>query len=44
MSHGFYVWGAYGVTLLVMCGEVLVLFLRRRTLRHRKSPERETRS
>jgi heme exporter protein CcmD len=44
MSHGVYVWGAYGVMLLVMCGEVLVLFLRRRTLRQRKSSEREPRS
>jgi len=44
MSHGAYVWVAYGVALLVMCGEVLVLALRRRTLRHRKSPEGRTRS
>jgi heme exporter protein CcmD len=43
MSHGVYVWVAYGVMLLVMCGEVLVLVLRRRALRQRSSsdgPER----
>jgi heme exporter protein CcmD len=39
MSHGFYVWVAYGVMLLAMCGEVLVLVLRRRVLRQRKSSE-----
>jgi heme exporter protein CcmD len=39
MSHGFYVWIAYGAMLLVMCGEVLVLVLRRRVLRQRKSSE-----
>lgn len=44
MNHGFYVWVAYGVTLLVLCGEVLALVLRRRTLRQRKSSEREARS
>jgi heme exporter protein CcmD len=40
MNHGFYVWSAYGVMLLAMCGEVLVLVLRRRTLRRRRSSER----
>jgi|KBSMisStaDraftv2_1062788.scaffolds.fasta_scaffold883470_2 heme exporter protein CcmD len=44
MSHGFYVWLAYGVMLLVMSGEVLVLALRRRALRQRKSSERAGRS
>jgi heme exporter protein CcmD len=43
MSHGVYVWVAYGVMLLVMCGEVLVLVLRRRTLRRRKSSGPEVR-
>jgi heme exporter protein CcmD len=39
MSPVVYVWGAYGVMLLVMCGEVLVLVLRRRGLRRRRSSE-----
>ena len=39
MSHGIYVWSAYGVMLLMMCGEVLVLVLRRKALRRRKSSE-----
>jgi heme exporter protein CcmD len=44
MSHGFYVWGSYGVMLLVMCGEVLALVLRRRAQRQRKSSEGPVRS
>ena len=44
MSHGVYVWVAYGIVLLVMGAEVLVLLLKRKSLRHRKSLERETRS
>lgn len=44
MSPGIYVWIAYGVMLLVMCGEVLVLVLRRRALRLRKSSERTAQS
>jgi len=39
MSHAFYVWIAYGVMLLVMCGEVLVLVLRRRAHRQRRLSE-----
>jgi heme exporter protein CcmD len=39
MSPGIYVWVAYGVMLLVMFGEVLVLVLRRRALRQRRSSE-----
>ncbi|HHM05498.1 MAG TPA: heme exporter protein CcmD [Gammaproteobacteria bacterium] len=34
-GHGFYVWGAYGVTALFMIGEVVLLALRRRTLTRR---------
>jgi len=44
MSHGFFVWIAYGVMLLVMGGEVLTLALRRRALRQRKSSARAGRS
>jgi len=43
MSHGFYVWVAYGLVLLVMGGEVLALRRRRRLHRNRKPFERETR-
>jgi heme exporter protein CcmD len=44
MSPRIYVWIAYGAMLLVMCGEVLVLVLRRRALRLRKSSERTAHS
>ena len=40
MSHGVFVWSAYGVMLLAMGGEVLILVVRRRALRRRKSSER----
>jgi heme exporter protein CcmD len=43
MSHGFYVGVAYGLVLLVMGVEVLILLRRRRLLRQRKPFERETR-
>ena len=44
MTHGIYVWSAYGVMLLAMCGEVLVVVLRWRALRRRKSTETEAQS
>jgi heme exporter protein CcmD len=44
MNHGIYVWSAYGVMLLAMGGEVLVLVLQRRALRRRKQTERATHS
>ena len=39
MSQAFYVWLAYSLMLLVMCGEVLVLVLRQRALRQRRLSE-----
>ncbi len=31
-GYGFYVWGSYGVTLILLGGEVLVLLKRRRAV------------
>lgn len=31
-GYGLYVWGSFGVTVLVMAGELLALRLRRRAL------------
>jgi heme exporter protein CcmD len=39
MSQAFYVWLAYSLMLLAMCGEVLVLVLRQRALRQRRLSE-----
>lgn len=44
MNHGLYVWSAYGVMLVAMGGEVLVLVLRRRSLRRRKTSAKATHS
>ena len=44
MSHGFYVWTAYGVVLLVMGVEVLALLRKRRSLRQPKGGNPEVRS
>ena len=43
MSHGFYVWSAYGVVLLVMGGEVLALMRKRKSLRPPKAENPEVR-
>jgi len=34
-GYGFYVWGSYGVTLLLLGAEVLMLLKRRRELARR---------
>ncbi len=44
-GYGFYVWGSYGATLVLLAGEVLVLLKRKRNLASRQSqPELETRN
>jgi heme exporter protein D len=37
-GYGLYVWGSYGVTFLLLGGEVLILLKRKRDLAHRESP------
>ena len=36
-GYAFYVWGSYGVTLLLLGGEVLMLLKRKRNLAKRES-------
>jgi heme exporter protein D len=44
-GKGFYVWGSYGVTLLLLGGEVIMLLKRKRDVTRRvPSPEVETRN
>jgi heme exporter protein CcmD len=44
-GYALYVWGSYGVTLILLGGEVLMLLKRKRDLDKRESsPERELRS
>lgn len=44
-GYGLYVWGAYGVTLVLLGGEVIMLLKRKRDLKKRAtSPQLETRS
>ena len=43
-GYGFYVWGSYGVTLVLLGGEVLMLLKRRRAVaRITPEPNLETR-
>jgi heme exporter protein D len=44
-GYGLYVWGSYGVTLVLLGGEVLALLKRKRDLARRlRSSELETQS
>ena len=44
-GSGFYVWGSYGVTLVLLGGEVLMLLKRRRAVaRIAPEPKLETRN
>ena len=38
-GYGFYVWGSYGVTFVLLGLEVLMLFKRKRNLARRESPQ-----
>jgi len=37
-GYGLYVWGSYGVTFVLLGGEVLMLLKRRKDLDRRESP------
>ena len=49
-GYGLYVWGSYGITLVLLGGEVIMLFKRKRDLSRRtasagietRNPELET--
>ena len=44
-GHGLYVWGSYGITLVLLGGEVIVLLKRKRDLSRRATSTRlETRN
>ena len=38
-GFGLYVWGSYGITLVLLVGEVLMLWKRKRNIARRESPE-----
>lgn len=41
-KYAFYVWGSYGVSFVLLGGEVLMLWLRKRNLARRGAPENST--
>jgi heme exporter protein D len=38
-GFGLYVWGSYGITLVLLAGEVLMLWKRKRNIVRRANPE-----
>jgi heme exporter protein CcmD len=38
-GYGLYVWGSYGVTFVLLGGEVLMLLKRKRDLARRENPQ-----
>lgn len=38
-GFGLYVWGSYGITLVLLAGEVLMLWKRKRNIKRRENPE-----
>ena len=38
-GFGLYVWGSYGITFVLLAGEVLMLWKRKRNIARRESPE-----
>ena len=38
-GFGVYVWGSYGVTLVLLAGEVLMLWKRKRNIKRRENSE-----
>jgi heme exporter protein D len=38
-GYALYVWGSYGLTLVLLAGEVLMLWKRKRNLARRENPE-----
>jgi len=43
-GYALYVWGSYGVTFVLLGGEVLMLLKRKRDLARRESPQFRTRN
>jgi heme exporter protein CcmD len=43
-GYAIYVWGSYGVTFVLLGGEVLMLLKRKRDLARRENPQFETRN
>jgi heme exporter protein CcmD len=43
-GYALYVWGSYGVTFVLLGGEVLMLLKRKRDLARRENPQFETRN
>jgi heme exporter protein D len=41
-GYGLYVWGSYGVTFVLLAGEVLMLIKRKRELAKREDPDRHS--
>ncbi len=41
-GYGLYVWGSYGVTFVLLGGEVLMLLKRKRDLASRENPQQFT--
>jgi len=41
-GFGLYVWGSYGITLVLLAGEVLMLWKRKRNIKRRQSPQPST--
>ena len=38
-GYGFYVWSSYGITFVLLATEVLMLWKRKRNLKHRANPQ-----
>jgi heme exporter protein D len=38
-GYGLYVWGSYGVTFVLLAGEVLMLLKRKHDLANRENPQ-----
>jgi len=41
-GYGLYVWGSYGITFVLLAGEVLMLWKRKRNLARRVNPQIDT--
>ena len=42
-GYGLYVWGSYGISFVLLGGEVLMLLKRKRNLARRENPELDSR-
>jgi len=41
-GYGLYVWGSYGISFVLLAGEVLMLLKRKRNLARRENPQPST--